>query len=606
MADENPFADLIPKNQEENPFSDLIPKGNKAVKDPRGISQALFPGLAQATEGFQLGLANAASGAKQLFDFNNADVQSVEAKEIARRDERIESLGGVGAVGAFAGEVTPSMIVPGGAGASLLRKVGTGVASDLISSVADPVREDQSRLKNLATTAVFGTGARFAGSKLSGLFNRVKNAKTGNIESKEIQKILETANKEDISVFFDDVAASPLAQKASVAAEIFGSFGTGAGRAKQNVEALNAANRWLKSVSGDFDDFEEIIQSGLSRKLQMFKKAAANKYQRVANKIGDAGNVETKLFDVAVDSGVAAELSKGTRANSSVQEFLSRFKNAPRGDFDKMIEFRSDFNKELSDFLKGDVSISKSSNDVLISAGKALDEDMARFAKSNGALSEWRAANDFYRNTVLQFKKGKLKALLNENSAANFDEQSAWKYLVQNTTNPNRAKGMWQALDSRARSAVRFGLIKEALEVSTRDGSPFSPARFATSLEKRLPVAEQFFKGSKGDELKGLVKVMRNIERAGQFAENPPTGNRLVPLLFAGVASVEPTTAAAAVTASLTLKTLFQTEKGRNFLLAANKAAPGSEKMDAILEGLQRFIARSSNQVERDNGGNGG
>ena len=195
----------------------------------------------------------------------------------------------------------------------------------------------------------------------------------------------------------------------------------------------------------------------------------------------------------------------------------------------------------------------------------------------------------------MQFKKGKLKALLNENSAANFDERAAWNYLVQNSTNPKRARLMWQSLDTKGREAVRFGLIKEAMAKSAPDGAPFSPAKFAGYLESREAVVNQFFKGRSGDEIKGLIKVMRHIQQAGSIAINPPTGARAIPIGIAAITAADPSTGAILAGSALTLKGLFQTKAGRNLLLAANTATAGSKEFDVILESLTKIASRTSN-----------
>jgi len=578
------------------------------AEEPAETSQ--FPGalgsVSKFGEGLFRGLQQAKAGAQQLFseipsltpatDPAAEQQQRQELKsEIAMRDIRIRELGLPGQAGAIVGETLPSLTVPGGPTGALTRRLAGGVAADVVASVADPVREDETRLGNIGRAAAFSGGIRGTGAGLSSGFRKISNVRTGQFADADVKKLIDSADSEQISIFFDDVTQGTFAQKASVAAEMFGRAGTGAGRIRQNKEALAAATRWLNKVSNDSDDFAEIVQTGLVRKLDIFKREASRKYARVGREIGDAGNVETKIFDRSVDSGVAAETTKGTRSNAAVVDFLNRFKDAPRGDFNAMIEFRSDFTKELGDFLSGDVSISKSSIDVLTRAKNALDADMTAFAKANGANDSWKAANNFYKNTVIQFKKGKLKALVNERSAANFDEQAAWRYLVQNSTNPRRARLMFQSLDAKGREAVRFGLVKEAMSKASPEGAPFSPARFAGYLESREAVVNQFFKGKSNEEIKGLIKVMRHIERAGQFAENPPTGQRLIPVLFAGGAFFEPGTVAAATGVSLTIKGLFQTKSGRNLLLAASTATPGSKQFDTIMQNLETVASRASN-----------
>lgn len=577
----------------------------ETLADP--VAEALTS-VGRFAEGTQLGLQQARAGAEQLGESIIGGVRGLfvdeppserpaELKsEIAMRDIRLKELGAIGQAGGIIGEALPSTLLPGGPAGGLARRVAGGVAADVAASVADPVREGETRLEKLGTAAAFSAGLRAPVAALSPVAKRIFNAKAGKFADSDIKELIDTADAEQISIFFDDVSRGSFARQASAAAEVFGRLGTAPGRIRQNQEALTAANRWLERVSNDGDDFAEIVQTGLGRKLDIFKREASKKYDRVAREIGDeAVVVDTRLFDNASDVGIAAETAKGTRANQEVVNFLQKFKDAPRGDFNAMIEFRSDMGKELSGFLSGDVPLAKSSIDSIIRATKALDEDMAKFASSHGAKDSWRAANAFYQNTVLQFKKGKLKALLNEKSAANFDEQAAWKYLVQNTTNPKRARLMFQSLDSKGREAVRFGLIKEALEKSTAAGEPFSPAKFGGYLETRQDVINQFFKGQAKDEINGLINVMRHIKQAGSVTAAPATGTRaILPLLGVGTI-IEPTTAVAATGTALTLKGLFQTKSGRNLLLSANTATPGSQAFDKIVENITKVVSRVSN-----------
>ncbi|MBW1803846.1 MAG: hypothetical protein JRJ85_24330 [Deltaproteobacteria bacterium] len=568
--------------------------------------EAVMPGMSAVprfVEGAYRGLESAKTGAQQLGNLvdpyasgEEKAIRGGELKsEIAMRDLRIGKLGKAGFVGSMVGEAAPSVMLPGGPAGGVVKRVLGGVASDVAASVADPVREDETRLGNLQRAATFSSVLRGGGSTISGAFRRLSNARAGNFADADIKELVDTADAEQIRIFFDDATQGTFAQKMSVAAEYLGRVGTGRGRVLQNEDAQKAALRWLDKVSGDFDDYAEVVQAGVGRKLDIFKKEAARKYARAAREIGDdAGEVVTKSFDNVSNSSIAAETAKGTRANKDVIAFLEKFRDAPRGDFNAMIEFRSDM---LADFrnLVEDASVNHSSKGLISKAVDALDGDMSAFAKSHGAEGSWRAANKFYRETVVKFKQGKLKGLLNEKSAGNFDEQAAWKYLVQQSTNPKRARLMWQSLDSKGRNAVRFGLIKEAYDASTSGGGPFSPAKFAGFLEKRMPVVDQFFRGRTGSELKGLANVMRHVERAGQYAENPPTGQRLVPLLFAGAGYVEPTSVAAAGGVALTIKGLFQTKAGRNLLLSASTATPGSKAFDEIMQNLEKVAARASN-----------
>lgn len=596
----------------EKPTYSDVPEGF-VVADTKDPIASVFQPTIDFSKGTRLGLSNAKAGAEQLYetavtgarDFlgladddekNKSEERGSQLKsEIAMRDLKIGSLGLPGQAGAIVGETLPSMLAPGGAAGGVAKRLGTGIVADTAASIADPVREDETRLGNLGQAATGSTVFRGAGGLVSGAFRKLSNAKAGNYADEDIRKLVDEADANDIPIFFDDATQAPLALKLSTAAEYFGRVGTGAGRAKQNEKASEAANNFLAKFTGDPDNYDEIVQEGLKNKLNIFKSAAAKKYARVMNEIASKGPVEpldTKSFESAAEAGIASEMAKGTRANQEVIDFLQKYKDAPKGNFEEMIEFRSDL---LADVRNMSDDVNFTSTKALMQAQEALDKDMADYAKKHGAESSWRAANEFYKNTVLQFKIGKLKNMVNERSAANFDAQSAWSYLAANKANPKRAKLMWQSLDARGRNAVRVGLLDEAMEAATKKGKPFSPAMFAGYLEKKLPVADEFFRGASGEQIKGLIKVMRHIERAGQYAENPPTGARLIPWLLAGTTYIEPTTAAATGTAALSVKGAFQTKFGRDLLLASNKATPGSKEFDKILEAMERAAARGSN-----------
>lgn len=149
-----------------------------------------FPGaLGSVTkfgEGLFRGLKQAKAGAKQLFaeipSFTPATDPAAEAQqkqalksEIALRDLRIGELGLPGQAGAIVGETIPSFAIPGGPAGGLARRIVGGVAADVVSTVADPVREDQTRLGNLARAAVFSGGLRVAGSGISAGTKRISN-----------------------------------------------------------------------------------------------------------------------------------------------------------------------------------------------------------------------------------------------------------------------------------------------------------------------------------------------------------------------------------------------------------------------------------------------
>lgn len=514
--------------------------------------------------------------------------------ELLRRDDRTGRLGIAGQAGSMIGEALPSLALPGGPTGGIVRRVVGGVATDMVSSIADPVREGETRTGNMGRAATWSAGFRGTGGSLSAFFRRLSNARAGNMSTQDIQALVDGANAEDIRIFFQDVSQGAIARQASVAAELL--FGA-SGRTKQNQEAYDAASRWVSDMGGDTDDYAEIVQTGIGRKLDIFKKKASQLYGKVAKKITGDDLVSTPAFNASVSTAIADEMAKGTRADPRVIDFLERYQDAPRGTFDEMIEFRSEMLRDLRKMdasVTADRAVSHSAKMSINNAIDTINNDMEAYARRFGAGDDWLTANRFYYDNVVEFKEGKLKALLNEKSAANFDQQAAWKYLTSQP-NSNRARAMWQSLDAKGRNAVRVGLLTEALEKATPTTGPFSPAKYASYLEKEMPVIEQFFRGEKKEELNGLINIMRHVERSGQYLENPPTGMRAIPYILGFGTAMNPAAAAAGGAGLGGVKLLFETKAGRNFLLAADTATPGSKEFDSIMQGLETFLSRTSN-----------
>jgi len=132
-----------------------------------------------------------------------------------------------------------------------------------------------------------------------------------------------------------------------------------------------------------------------------------------------------------------------------------------------------------------------------------------------------------------------------------------------------------------------------------------SPAKFASYLEKHDNVITQFFKGKELAEIQGMQNLMRQVQRAGQYAENQPTGKRVIPFLLGGqaVASVfSPTMATASggiAAISQTIQKLFQTKAGRDALVAATKYKPGTPAMEKLTKYIASTIATQRDRTEQ-------
>jgi hypothetical protein len=272
-----------------------------------------------------------------------------------------------------------------------------------------------------------------------------------------------------------------------------------------------------------------------------------------------------------------------------------------------MRDFRSDLGDRISDYFTGtNTLVGKKGVGVLQAMRNALDEDMAEFSKRQGGdvWRKWKQADSFYKNNVVPMREQSLAQL-----AKTLDPDELYRRFL--TTASNKPETLYNSLGPAGRSAVRYGLVNEAYERAlSTDATKFSPAKFAKYLEDRQRATGVFFKGADKTEIDGFTNLMRHAERAGQFKENPPTGNRLMTLLMtagagAGVVTNPALTAGAAGSALLT-KLLFTTEAGKRLLLASGKASPASPVMEKALRFYApAIVAAQQSGREQDSEGSG-
>jgi hypothetical protein len=406
----------------------------------------------------------------------------------------------------------------------------------------------------------------------------------------QAEQVIAQGQKHGVPVFYDDVTDSAMARRVGVAAEPLGPVGTGAGRAAQakaaQESARNMVNRFAPNTS---DDVPEAIQHGMKRRLSNFRTAAGKLYERASKALDPAGNIPTTQMDGAIQTEIARQQSLGTLANPAVTELLQKYQQAPRGNFTAMRELRSQLGSDIADFYTGaNKTIGDKGVTALQSMKEALEADMAAFAKAQGGAAEkaWRQADGYYKANIVPFRETGFRDLVKT-----AEPEKAWRYLVAQGSLKSRAARMYNSLDEEGRSAVRYGLVKEALESGTNPNGSFSPAKFAKYLEDHDQAVNTFFKGRDLQEIRGFQNLMRHVERAGQFAENPPTGQRLVPYLLAAGATANWQVAAGVTASGLTVRALFQTPRGRNMLLALSKAKPGSPQAEALTGQVTKYLA---------------
>jgi hypothetical protein len=269
--------------------------------------------------------------------------------------------------------------------------------------------------------------------------------------------------------------------------------------------------------------------------------------------------------------------------------------------FEGLRRLRSRLGGMIQDGKKGaNAAVGTEGTGILERLRGAVENDMEAFAKSNGPelATAWRDADRIYKTQVVPFKDRALASAMKSATPDEIFDQ------FMKRGREGRAANFYEALDPKGQAAVRVGFVENAMEKALNSGAGdqaaiFSPGRFAKYLEDMRKPLGVALKGQDKWELDGLVKLMRHVERAGQFAENPPTGNRLMQLAvgggLAGAAKfVDPWAAVGAWGAAKTAKVLLTSPAGKRLLLAASELPVGSKVMqDLVNNQLPKVLSRA-------------
>ena len=529
-------------------------------------------------------------------------------------DEVTRGLGRTGRITADAVAAFPLMAMDAGVGARNLYSELSNLNRPPLSS--EPLKETYPSYRELYTDAMNqvpglppaeGTaeevvdviGQIGVGSKVFPTIG-IKNPAPQGIPltaATKAQQAIDAGAKHKVPVYYDDVGGH-ISKKIGVVTDNVPVVGTGGGRNAQQM-AINKSTQKLADKYFIDDDVPELVQKGLQGRLTSLRKTAGKLYDKVAGLVDPKGRVPSDNFDDAILAQMEINERLGTAGSPEVAKILDKYASAPRGNFTFMRELRSQLGAEISDFYKGGSPIGEKGVGALQAVKNALEADMGKFADDAGpaARAAWIKANSFYAKGVVPFKKAGLRQLVDTDEPA-----KAWRYLISQPAGKARAVKMYKALDPQGRATVRSGLIEDAIEHAKTPKGDISPAKFAQYMERHSNAVNKFFQGEDLAEIKGYQNLMRHVERAGQYAENPPTGNRIVTgVLAGGAAFVDMGTLLTATTLSAGIKGLYQTNAGRNALIAASKMQSGSEPMVKLAKYIAAAIATQSNDQAPSN-----
>lgn len=527
-------------------------------------------------------------------------------------------------VGEFIGETVATLplaaLGKGYGAAKILSIPGAKIAAQnaglgaLIGGVGFTENAEQ-RKKNVKAGAIGGAVGGVVAKKAGDIVTKAVNIKQGRMVP-GAQEVDDLGKQFGVKTTVGDVGRNPIVQKTEVAMEQIPIVGTSKFRQAQHGQAKTAATQVVDALKTKLDDVDyksipkiqaaasagdrnairilgivndagddtgKILQAAAEIKNWRGQRVASQMYDRVQNLAGDGAIAPNKTVQ-AIDDIITND-SKVTPNKELQSELLDIRKNLVdmniKKDFKEMRAVQSRLGELVDKWGRQGESTTGFTR-----VRTAIDDDIIDFAQSSGntkLFAELKRANALYR----QLQSGKDKAFAKAASSAEPDQVFA---NFMKVGKGDKAANFYRNLDPKGQAALRYQMAQNALDKATNESTgSFSPAKFALEFERMSAPYSNIFKGGDKAQMDGFVKLMRHVERSGQYMENPPTGNRLVGVLMGGAAVMEPTAMATTGGIAGSLKLLFTTEAGKRILLAAKDLPPNSPKMANLLIQLQKL-----------------
>ena len=602
------------------------PKTAKPKGKAPNIAQAIGHGATAALGGL---VQLAAQGTDKITgrDDSNSINRILKMADARYQQDRAaggkEGIDGWSAVGEIGATLLPvSKVAPLFNGAKIFSKTGAKVLAGNAAvgagvGVAHTADDNTDRLKNAAGAAVGGAVGAGVGQKIGQAVTKGANIAKNRLNP-DAQTINELSKKFGVRTSVGDITRGANTQRAEVLMEQVPVLGTGGFRAAQQTEAASAAKKAVdgaKKAMSDLDfkslgkiqaaanagdrnaarvldvvnkagnDPSKVIQAGAEVRLWREGKIAGQLYDDAARIAKAQGGVVTPTNYSNLLNQEIGKLNQSLAPNDPLFAELTRIQarlNDPNRvtDFANMRLLRSELGNIADGFGSG-VSPNKHAAKVIGDLREAVEKDIQSYAMNSGNANlkhTYQKADLFYKSALKNRDSGIAKALKSDKP----DE--IYAQFIK-TGKADRADNFYRSLDPKAQAALRYEMANIALDKATNPNTQvFSPAKFAAEFERMRDPYGSIFKGADKAEMDGLVKLMRHVERAGQYAENPPTGNRMVGAAMVGSTIVNPPVAAKVGISTVALKALLTTPTGKRILLSANDLPPNSPKLANLVK----------------------
>lgn len=502
--------------------------------------------------------------------------------------------GGFATAGRIIGNVG-AVPIPAIAAETMAGRVGVGALQGAAQGGIQFVPDGGSRAQNAAIGAVTGgLGQAVIGEPLRALGGKIAALLApghANI-TKEAQAALDYAKQNNLPLHYDDVSGGSFSKALGTATDEIPVVGTGGSRASQAQAAESEARRVVDQFqTGSGKRTADAIRESAQAQLDRAREIKNRLYRDAFAELNKAGDLDAPRMRATAQRLIAEETKRGSLADTSMISQLQQFVDSPKFNFEGWHGARAQLGELIKRQASGDKAVLGDRAVAMMRTLKgALDSDMTAMASASGGRggSLWARADDFYRRVMPKYKRGVVADLLKSSNPDAIAER-----ILGGSDREGMAREIFRALDNKGRAEVKGAMMAKALDGAISTDRPFSPARFASELEKMGSRVDVFFGPRERRMLTGLQNYMEHIKRAGQYMENPPTGKRLVPYVVGGAVVAEPTTGVAIGGVATMAKALFRTERGRDMMLRLGSTSPQSKGFQALIQRMNDYATRA-------------
>jgi len=578
----------------------------------RAIAQSAGQFMGHVLEGaFPGGTENVPQGWVQSADQDFAQRQAQANAEVARGRFPAKA-------GSFIGQAIPAVaatVLTGGEApaATFLGRAALAIPGAMATTYATtPGTEAQKTVAGLiaAPATVVGQGLGELGGKV---IQKVGDVVNGKLPA-AMQSLQDIADKYGIKLRAGDLDRS--LQPIEDATSRIPLSGMNDFEATQQQQAQDASQQFVNGlkakVEGGGTPSEVAMASGRSNHASdlavghsIYDAAGELAGTSEAPRNNVIGAMQEALADNAraskPDQGLADDLTTRIRRLTQTSTEAQKAGEVPMDrSFQGIKDLATEFWKESKRY-----DVGTPENALYSKLSGAARQDLTDFANNSGneeLKSVTNLANDWWKNKVKNYSPDSLDygSWAKQLHGKDLEPEKVMDYFVQ-AGQDGKAKYFYNGLDDNGRAAVRWGIANDAFNKATGGSvapgnAPFSPATFASEIERYQAANGVFFKGEDKWQLDGFTNLMRAVQRSGSANSTIKTGwGALTPMIGAGEASGigtalvmgHPAAAAAAaapsVVAATVLKPLFTTEAGKRLLLTAADLSPTSKMMQNIL-----------------------